>query len=88
MPLMKAMVRNKMENSMDERDVAKRPVKDYENPRYGMGYEYYDWMCPNCRSYLAPEPAFERIPRRCQICGQLLEKMTREEAEKREGGYW
>ena len=66
---------------MDERDIAKLPVKDKEHPRYGMGYEYNDWICPTCGFFLAFEPAFNLIPRRCQNCGQLLKSMTRAEAD-------
>ena len=65
---------------MDERDIARKPIKD-KHPRYGMGYEYYDWMCPKCNFFLQFEPAYRDIPRRCQNCGQLLATITREEAE-------
>ena len=64
-----------------EKETPKKPVKDKENPRYGMGNEYYDWMCPTCERFLAPEPAFEKIPDRCPKCNQKLIKLTRKEAE-------
>lgn len=38
------------------------------------------WECPACGYFLMFEPAFEKIPRRCQNCGQLMKRMTREEA--------
>lgn len=56
---------------MSERDIPKRPVKSKE-PRYGMGYDYYDWVCPTCGRFLAYEPNEEGIPKRCQNCGQLI----------------
>ena len=55
------------------RNTATPPIKD-ETPRYGMGYEYYDWLCPNCKAFLALEPAIAKIPKRCRYCGQLLKK--------------
>ena len=58
---------------MEERDIAKEPVKDIK-PRFGMGYEYYDWLCPNCRHFIAYEPNVNGIPKRCQECGQLIKK--------------
>lgn len=60
---------------MDNRDIAKLPVK-YDEPRFGMGYEYYDWRCPTCGKFLAYEPNINGIPRRCQNCGQLLQRPT------------
>ena len=60
----------------ENRDIAKEPVK-YTEPRFGMGYEYYDWKCPNCSKFLAYEPNIEGIPNRCQNCGQLLKKPKR-----------
>lgn len=56
---------------MSERNIPKRPVKSKE-PRYGMGYDYYDWVCPTCGRFLAYEPNEEGIPKRCQNCGQLI----------------
>lgn len=60
-------------DATDKRDIAACPIHD-THPRTGMGYEYYDWCCPNCKAYLAPEPAVDKIPRRCLSCGQLLTK--------------
>lgn len=56
---------------MSERNISKKPVKSKE-PRYGMGYEYYDWVCPTCGRFLAYEPNPDGIPKRCQNCTQLL----------------
>lgn len=50
---------------------AKKPIKD-EHIRSGMGYEYHDWICPTCKSFLAPEPAFRLIKEICPKCGQRL----------------
>ena len=44
----------------------------FTEPRYGMGYEYYDWKCPTCGKFLAYEPDIKGIPNRCTGCGQLL----------------
>ena len=57
----------------DVRDKEKEPVKT-SVPRYGMGYEYHDWICPTCGMRVAYEPDIEGIPRRCMYCGQLLKK--------------
>ena len=62
----------------DKKDIAACPIHD-TSPRYGMGYEYYDWLCPNCKAFLAPEPAVDEIPRRCQCCGQLLKEPDTDE---------
>ena len=53
------------------REFAKKPIKD-EHIRSGMGYEYHDWICPTCKSFLAYEPAFSMIKERCLKCGQRL----------------
>lgn len=73
-----------MSNLFAEKDIKKWPIKDKDNPRYGHGYTYYDWICPTCGGFLSFEPAFDRIPRRCWTCGQLLKELTREEAENYE----
>lgn len=65
----------------EEKDTPKQPVKDKAHPRYGMGYEYCDWMCPSCEMFLAFEPAFEKIPERCPKCNQRLTHLTRKDAE-------
>ena len=71
-----------MTETFQERDIEKRPIKDISNPRYGHGYEYFDWICPTCHKFLSFEPAFDKIPRRCHSCGQLLKRLTRKEAEE------
>ena len=63
--------------TVDDRDIAKEPVHDTE-PRWGMGWDYYDWLCPRCHKFIAPEPAVHKIPKRCPECGQLLKKPTSE----------
>lgn len=62
-----------LEPLKDPRDRAVKPVKTAV-PRYGMGDEYHDWICPTCGIRLAYEPDIESIPKRCQNCGQLLKK--------------
>lgn len=56
-----------------DRDLETEPIKD-TYARSGMGYEYHDWLCPNCRRFVAFEPNIVGIPRRCQNCGQLLKR--------------
>ena len=55
-----------------KRELPMQPKKDMRNPRYGMGYEYNDWICPKCESFLAYEPSKSEIPIRCPYCGQKL----------------
>lgn len=59
----------------DFKDKAREPVKTAV-PRYGMGYEYHDWICPTCGIRVAYEPDTEGIPKRCKNCGQLFKKLT------------
>lgn len=47
----------------------KQPVHN-PTPRYGMGYEYYDWVCPNCGTFLAYETQMTG-PHHCK-CGQAI----------------
>ena len=49
-----------------------KPAKQSKTPRYGMGYEYYDWHCPNCGRFLAYEPYKCNIPKIC-VCGQIID---------------
>ena len=62
---------------MDKRDAEIEVVRS-KTPRYGMGYDYYDWRCPTCDGQVAFEPDIEGIPKRCPHCGQLLKKPTAE----------
>lgn len=61
----------KLSRLNDILNVAKTPFQSVE-PRCGMGYEYHDWHCPNCRRFLAYEPAWDKLPKRCPECGQKL----------------
>ena len=55
-----------------EKDIAKAPKKS-DIPRYGMGYEYYDWCCPTCNKLLAFECDTKRqYIHHCE-CGQRLD---------------
>lgn len=55
-----------------DKDIPKAPKKS-DKPRYGMGYEYYDWYCPACSKFLAYEGDISRQDiYRCR-CGQLLD---------------
>ena len=47
----------------------KQPVHN-PTPRYGMGDEYYDWVCPNCGTFLAYETQMTG-PHHCK-CGQAI----------------
>jgi hypothetical protein len=55
-----------------EKQIPKKPVKS-KKPRYGMGYDYYDWECPTCGSFLAFEPDLDRLKKvhHCK-CGQAI----------------
>ena len=48
------------------------PLKPEQSkiPRYGMGYEYYDWYCPTCGRFLAFEPS--KGDHHC-TCGQAID---------------
>ena len=54
-----------------EKDAPKAPKKS-DTPRYGMGYEYYDWCCPSCGKFLAYECDSEREKIHHCRCGQRL----------------
>lgn len=55
-----------------EKQIPKKPVKS-KKPRYGMGYDYYDWECPTCGSFLAFETDLDRLKKvhHCK-CGQAI----------------
>jgi hypothetical protein len=55
-----------------EKDTPKAPKKS-DIPRYGMGYEYYDWYCPTCNKFLAHECDSERHRIHHCECGQRLD---------------
>lgn len=61
-----------------EKDTPKAPKKS-DTPRYGMGYDYYDWCCPSCGKFLAYECDSEREKIHHCRCGQRLKW---EEGEK------
>lgn len=64
-----------------EKDTPKKPKKS-DTPRYGMGYEYYDWCCPSCGKLLAYECDSEREKIHHCRCGQRLKW---EESEVEDG---
>ncbi len=53
-----------------EKQLPEKPIKS-KVPRYGMGYEYHDWVCPTCGTYLAPEP--QRKGNHHCVCGQAID---------------
>lgn len=60
-----------------KRDLHTKPER-ITTPRYGMGYEYHDWRCPNCKVLAATEDVgINRISAhektRCKCCGQLID---------------
>ena len=61
-----------------EKDMPKAPKKR-DTPRYGMGYDYYDWCCPSCGKFLAYECDSEREKIHHCRCGQRLKWKEREE---------
>lgn len=54
-----------------KKQIPAKPVKS-DKPRYGMGYEYYDWRCPTCDRLLAFETQRDRLPQICK-CGQKID---------------
>lgn len=52
-----------------QKQIPKPPIHS-KTPRYGMGYEYYDWTCPTCGAFLASE-IVKKGPHHC-ICGQNI----------------
>lgn len=52
-----------------EKQIPKKP-KQSKVPRYGMGYEYYDWCCPTCGKFLAFESS--KGGHHC-YCGQAID---------------
>ena len=55
-----------------EKQIPKKAVRD-ERPRYGMGYEYYDWACPTCGRLLAFECDRNRSNIHHCRCGQAID---------------
>ena len=53
-----------------KKQIPVKPVKSKEE-RYGMGYEYHDWICPSCGRFLAPEPT-QTGNHHCK-CGQAID---------------
>ena len=64
-----------------DKDTPRKPIRDTE-ARWGMGYDYYDWLCPSCKEFLTFEPNWRKIPKRCPECGQLLAELTAEEVSR------
>ena len=53
-----------------KKQIPQKPKKKKE-PRYGMGYAYYYWICPTCGRKIAFEPAISK-KHHC-ICGQVID---------------
>ena len=58
-----------------EKDIVKEPAQTHK--RYGQGYEYDDYYCPECDEFLAYEPQGNRYKQeggwsRCKNCGQKI----------------
>ena len=60
------------------KNIPMNPIKS-KIPRYGMGYDYYDWFCPSCGDFLAYECDYEREKIHHCICGQRLKWEENEE---------
>jgi hypothetical protein len=60
------------------KQIPQKPKKSKE-PRYGMGYTYYDWICPTCGKKIAFEPAVDK-KHHC-ICGQAIDWEEHERLE-------
>ena len=52
-----------------QKQIPKKPEQS-KSPRYGMGYEYYDWCCPTCGRFLAFESS--KGDHHC-TCGQAID---------------
>lgn len=55
-----------------EKQIPKTAIRSKE-PRYGMGEEYYDWVCPTCGEWLAYSPDSRRYEIHHCRCGQKLD---------------
>lgn len=55
-----------------QKQIPKKAVRD-KTPRYGMGYEYYDWVCPTCGRFLAFECDRGRNNIHHCKCGQAID---------------
>lgn len=55
-----------------DKDIPKAPKKS-DTPRWGMGYDYYDWYCPTCKEFLAYECDTARQEIHHCKCGQRLD---------------
>ncbi len=58
-----------------EKDIGKRPIQPHT--RSGMGYDYHDYYCPVCNTFLVHEPEGEKWKQeigwsRCGKCGQKI----------------
>ena len=70
--------KDEMVNALDvletesEKQIPKMAIKSKE-PRYGMGEEYHDWICPTCGEWLAYSPDRRRFGIHHCYCGQKLD---------------
>ena len=55
-----------------EKETPKKPVKSTK-ARSGMGYDFYDWLCPTCGRFLAFECDANRIKKHHCMCGQAID---------------
>lgn len=55
-----------------EKQIPKIAIRSKE-PRYGMGEEYYDWICPTCGEWLAYSPDRRRYEIHHCRCGQKID---------------
>ena len=54
-----------------KKQIPMKPITS-DQPRYGMGYEYYDWFCPTCSRFLAFDAQISNLPPICK-CGQKID---------------
>ena len=67
-------------NEKQERDTPKPAIQD-KRVRYGMDYDYHDWICPTCGKFLAFEPNTKGIPPICS-CGQKIRRESEVQDEE------
>lgn len=67
-----------MKRRKNKRDFPRKPIRSTE-PKWHWGFDFYDWLCPSCKCFLAAGLSQPNIPKRCPECGQKIMKLTHED---------